>query len=580
MKKTNLLSNIIFIWSFLGSRRRWQITALFTLMLFSVFAEMMSLGAVIPFLTVLTSPEVIMESKWFTPLIQFLGVTKADELVLPFTVAFISAAIFAAILRTLLLWVNSRLSASMAIQLRTEIYRRTLYRPYEFHISQNSSALISIVTEKVNASLNTAVLQMMHLIIAFFTSLGIVVTLLMINSLAAFLVFVLLGGGYIFFGYLSRKMLVKNSLIVAKSQPLAIKELQEGIGGIRDVLLDHSQKIFISNYAKYIREIQVPLSMNYVISMMPKFQLELFGIILIAILAYYFNANGEDSVPLLGALVLGSQRLLPALQQIYYSWSNILGTESAISDVVNYLKEDLTDYQKISENSEPISFDHEISLNHVSFSYRKSDAVVLNDITISIPKFSKVGFIGPTGCGKSTLLDIIMGLLIPTDGELMVDGHAITNVNRKYWQNQIAHVPQNIYLSDASIEENIAFGIPKEQIDKVKVIDAAKKAHIDYFIQDLPKGYGTYVGERGVQLSGGQRQRIAIARAFYKQASVIVFDEATSALDNKTEEVVMNAVKELNKDFTVLIIAHRINTLKDCDIVYRLEDGKIAEHRI
>ncbi len=572
-EKSSMVSDVISLWMFLGKKRIWQLTALFILMSLSIVSEMVSLGAVVPFLGALTNSEMLMKQSWFQPVVSLLEIKSADELLLPLTIAFIMAAVFSAGLRILLLWVNTRLSASMAIQLRSELYKRALYKSYEFHLTNNSSELISIITEKIGAA-SAAILHLIMFVIAIFTSLAIIMTMMVINPVVAIVTFCILGGGYFIIGYFSRKVLERNSVIAAENQPLSIKQLQEGIGGIRDVILDNTQEEFLKNYIRYAQKVHIAASNNAFISQLPKSILELIGIVLIASLAYYLNSQGQSALPILGAMAMGSQRLLPSLQQAYYSWSTIIGAQAAISDVVSYL-DIKSDYDK--KISAAIDFEKNIALEHIYFKYLGTETYVLDDVSLEIPKGARIGFMGSTGSGKSTLLDIIMGLLTPTKGRMLIDGKEINDTNIQSWRKHIAHVPQSIYLSDASILENIAFGVPREQIDEKRVIEAAKQAQLHQFIEELPQGYDTFVGERGVQLSGGQRQRIGIARALYKQTSVIVLDEATSALDNKTEEAVMEAVNSLDRNLTVFMVAHRLSTLKSCDVVYKLSHGKIIE---
>jgi len=282
-----------------------------------------------------------------------------------------------------------------------------------------------------------------------------------------------------------------------------------------------------------------------------------------------------SAIPVLGALALGAQRLLPALQQAYSAYSAIKGSKSSFEDVLNLLDQPLPEYVG-QPAPEPIPFAKEIKLNNLDFRYTEDSPWVLKNINLSLKKGSRIGFIGVTGSGKSTLLDIIMGLLSPTNGGLSIDQQLIDNQNRRAWRAHIAHVPQNIYLSDGTIEENIAFGIAKELIDHQRVKKAAQQAQIAELIEQWKGGYQTFVGERGVRLSGGQRQRIGIARALYKQADVLIFDEATSALDNKTEQAVMSAIEGLDKKLTILIIAHRLTTLKGCDQIVEISKENVT----
>ena len=579
MNEVNVLNNIIFLWKYLGENRKLQFFLLILLMIISIFAEAISIGAVIPFLSALTNPEILMELSWFQPVIYMLDIKSASELLLPLTLGFVGASIFAAGVRILLLWVNTRLGASMGIQLRTEVYTKALYQPYEFHISNNSSQLISMVTEKVNLVIYAGVAHALLLVSAFVTSLTVITVLLMINPMVALLTFSILGGSYMLMGYLVRKHVKQNGDIIADNQPDAVKCLQEGLGGIRDIILDSSQNIFIQLYTKVSTNMQLAGMRNAFLRGLPKPVLEVLSITLIAILAYSLQMGDDQTqqvLPVLGALALGAQRLLPALQQIFFSWSTINENQKIIKEVVSELKRPFSLIMEDHEVMIPIRFHDKVELNNIGVKYQNSDAYVLKDINLSIKKGSRIGFIGETGSGKSTLLDIIMGLLLPSEGELKIDGIKIDAKNIANWQSLIAHVPQSIFLADTSMAENIAFGIPIDKIDMLKVKKAAKQAFLDSFIEELPNGYETFVGERGVQLSGGQQQRIGIARALYKEASIIVFDEATSALDNATELSVMRAINSLDKNLTVLIIAHRLSTLQDCDMVCKLEKGSLV----
>ena len=295
---------------------------------------------------------------------------------------------------------------------------------------------------------------------------------------------------------------------------------------------------------------------------------------LIAGLAYYLSQQSDGmitTIPILGVLAMGAQRLLPALQQIYSSISIINGSFHSLQNVLDLLNQPLPCHANKSQPA-PISFEKEIRLNNISFRYIEDTPYILKNVNLSIAKGSCIGFIGATGSGKSTLLDIIMGLLSPIKGTLAVDGKTLTMNNLRNWQSHIAHVPQDIYLADNTIEENIAFGQLKDEIDYNRVQQAAEKAGIAKLIESWPNQYQTYIGERGIRLSGGQRQRIGIARALYKQANVLILDEATSALDSKTEASVIKSIKAFSDDITVLMIAHRVTTLRDCDYIVEIDD--------
>jgi ATP-binding cassette subfamily B protein len=305
--------------------------------------------------------------------------------------------------------------------------------------------------------------------------------------------------------------------------------------------------------------------------------MESLGLVLIAVLAFTLvNKPGGivEAIPLLGLIGLGAQRLLPIIQQAYAAWSGMLSTQGVLIDVLGYLD------QKMPETPDQDSllpFYHSLNLKDVSFSYGLEKATVIESCNLEIKKGTCVGFIGRTGSGKSTILDLLMGLLSPTSGYLKVDNQEVNNENRRQWQKHIAHVPQSIFLTDSTIAQNIAFGQFDGEIDYSRLRDAAKKAQLSDFIESLPHKYETVVGERGVQLSGGQRQRIGIARALYKNADVIILDEATSALDIHTEASLMDVIESLGHEMTIVVVAHRLTTLKRCDLIYELNNGSISK---
>ena len=387
------------------------------------------------------------------------------------------------------------------------------------------------------------------------------------------------GFGLIYFVLIQffRGHLKRNSLCDALQSTMAIKALQEGLGGIRDVLINGSQKVYCEIYQEADIPSRRAQGSSAFISSSPRYVMEALGMILIAVLAYTLAQQVDGiskAIPVLGALALGAQRLLPVLHLTYASWSVIQSGRDSLIDALELLEQPLPDFA-YQQAFKPMAFNQQIRLKQLSFRYSQETPWVLKDINLVINKGGRIGFIGMTGSGKSTLLDIIMGLLQPTTGTAEIDGQPLTLENHRSWQFHIAHVPQAIFLTDSSIEENIAFGVPKDQIDQVRVRQAARQAQIADIIEAWPNLYKTVVGERGVRLSGGQRQRIGIARALYKRANVIIFDEATSALDNETEQAVMQSIEALNKDLTILIIAHRLSTLENCTQIVELGNGSI-----
>ena len=578
MPSSEKLSHLLFrLWDHFSPRRKGQFALLLVLMVLVSFAEVLSLGAIVPFLAALTNPKQVFELPVAQPFIQLAGIQSEGELLLPLTLLFGFTAIVAGAMRLVLLKVSLRLSFATGADIGYSIYRKTLYQPYLTHLSRNTSEIIDGVTGKttiVTDGIIMSALYVLSSIIMLVLMLGTLLFIAPIPSAAAFGVFGLM---YFVTMKVTRKKLMNNSKDITVESARVIKSLQEGLGGIRDILIDGSQDAYCKVYQKSDSVLRKAYATSSFISVSPRFVTEALGMLLIALLAFVLTKQSNEinqAIPIVGALALASQRLLPVMQLAYSAWTAILRNQFSLKDTLDFLDQPLPEYAN-QLPSEPIPFKEAIHLKEVSFQYRENSPLILNNLSLTIPKGSRVGFIGTTGAGKSTLLDILMGLLRPSAGALEIDNQIITEANHRAWQMHIAHVPQTIFLADSTIEENIAFGIPKYEIDHERVKLVAAQAQIAKTIEGLHQGYETFVGERGTRLSGGQRQRIGIARALYKNADVLIFDEATSALDTETEIAVMESIQNLGANYTVLMIAHRLSTLKDCSMLVKLDHGKI-----
>jgi ATP-binding cassette, subfamily B, bacterial PglK len=561
------------LWQHLSKHRQKQFFLLLILMIIASLSEVVSIGAILPFIGALTAPEQIYRHHLMQPVIQYLELTSSSQLMLPLTITFILSALFAGAIRLTLLYATTRLSFAAGADLSFNIYRRTLYQDYSVHVARNSSEVINGIISKTDTVIGGVINPTLILISSSCLMTGIIVALFAINILVALTASVGFGIIYWVVAMYTRQQLKENSKCIAEQSTQMIKSLQEGLGGIRDVLLDGSQQFYCQLYRNADLPFRRALGNNSFIGGSPRYGMEAIGMALIASLAYIMTQRESGlitAIPVLGALALGAQRLLPAFQQAYGAYSSLKGSKSSFEDVLILLDQPLPNYASQPQPI-PIQFSKKIELSNLSFRYAKEAPWVLKNINLSLTKGLRIGFMGVTGSGKSTLLDIIMGLLPPTDGDFSIDDLTINDGNRRSWQTHIAHVPQNIYLSDGTIEENIAFGIPKDRIDYKRVDKAAKQAQIAELIESWQEGYQTLVGERGIRLSGGQRQRIGIARALYKDADVLIFDEATSALDNETELAVMESIEGLGRELTILIIAHRLTTLKSCDQIVKLD---------
>jgi ATP-binding cassette, subfamily B, bacterial PglK len=566
------------LWGHTSRRRRFQFLLVLVLTIIASFSEMLTIGAVFPFVTSLISPEKLFEFDWLKPVISYFNIKSTHDMVLVLTSGFCLLAIFAGLLRVSLLWASNQLSCRIGTDLSIDIYKRTLYQPYSVHINRNSSTLISGLTVKSNSVVSGVLNPILVLISSLMMLTAILISLLIIDYMVALYAMGIFSVIYISIIKFTKKRLKANSAVVTSELTYAVKALQEGLGGIRDVLIDGTQETYCKTYQSADYKMRRAQANTLFIGQCPRYLIEAFGTMLIALIAcqLVLGERGLDgALPVLGALALGAQRMLPIIQQAFSSWATISGNYGNLKDTLDLLNQPLPEKHH-SPATETLSFERTIKLNKISFKYNEeSNETVIKQISLDIPKGARYGFIGETGSGKSTLLDILMGLLEPTSGSLEIDGVVIKKQNQRGWQSLIAHVPQTIFLTDTSVAENIAFGVPKTGIDMKKVMQAAKQAQIADLIEGWPKKYETVVGERGVKLSGGQRQRIGIARALYKNAQVIVFDEATSALDTKTESAVMQAVQHLGQHVTLIMIAHRLSTLSLCDKIIELKNGAI-----
>ncbi len=562
------------IYRHLSPPRRRQLAGTIALMIAGAFAELATIGAVLPFLALVTGGAGDRYAG-IVKIVSMLGDLVGLSTLAVSAALLILVAVLSAILRLVLIWSSQNLVFAVAHDFATHIYSRTLHQPYSFHVMRNSSRTIAGI-DKVQHVLGNVLLPAMAGTTAAVVAVFILAALIAVDpgtSLVAALSFVAL---YALVSLATRQRLYRNADIIASSLQARVQTLQEGLGGIRDVLLDRTQAIFVAKFERLDSQFRHAQAANQFIGAAPRYLVEAGGIVLIAVLALYVGSRPGGVVaalPMLGALALGAQRLLPLVQQVYFSWSQIHGNRAALTDVAALL--DMPEPPIPARVPLPV-FAVALEIDHVRYVYPTGGRPALEAVSLTIPKGMRIGLVGKSGSGKSTLADLVMGLLDPTEGVIRIDGRILDFPAKPSWQAQIAHVPQAIFLADTSIGANIAFGRDSATIDHALIREAARGADLHGFIQGLPHGYETMVGERGVRLSGGQRQRIGIARALYKRASILVLDEATSALDDETEDSVMAAIARLSRDLTVVSIAHRVSTLRLCDMIVRLDEGRIV----
>lgn len=570
----SLLQNLICLLGKMSHRRRWQLAGVFCLTLLGAAAEIASLGAIIPFLAVLSGPTQPACKVPFVP----CQMTLADA-----SLAFGAIVVAAAVVRVVLLYASNRFTFALGADIGNDIYRRVLFQPYQYHVGRNTSEVIAGIN-KVNLLVQQVINPLTQGVVSLVIATAIFVTLFHVDASTASGAMVVFAMLYFMASMLARRRLRANSRIIAERESRRIQAIQEGLGGIRDVIIDNTQMIYVKRFSTLNAEQRRAQATNAYVRTAPRYAIEGLGMLLMVGLAWWIAQKSSlaDAVPILGAMALGAQKLLPQLQQMYGAWASVSGNHAALVDVLTLLDNEVpreyarqfpcADGANETPNDPGIAL---IVIRDLFFRYSPQGATVLEGVDLTIAAGERVGFVGSTGSGKSTLIDLIMGLLEPSQGSIIIEGRELSDASRRCWQARISHVPQTIYLSDATIAENIAFGCASGAVDIERAKDAARTAQLAEFIDSLPGGYMTRVGERGVRLSGGQRQRIGLARALYKQAKVLILDEATSALDDNTESAIMESIGSLGKGITVLMIAHRVSTLANCDRIVELEGGQI-----
>ena len=561
----------------ISRKRQIQFAVTLACIVSSSLFEIISLAAVVPFLSVLSSPQTFMASSTARKVTPLLGITDAEQAVALVCISFAIITVISAVLRTGTVVVNSKFTLALGADLSRIIFERTLHQPYSSHAKQNSAAVIANVTQNVGAFLGSILSPSVQFLTSSLTVIGIFTTLFVINWWVAMIACVIFGGAYFGIVRINRSRYALNSSIIVAAQDDIVKALQEGLGAVRDVIIDGSQAYYARTYSVADRNSRTAGHDSHIRSTTPKYILEAVAMLMICAVAFVLS-NGESkllgAVPVLGALAMGAQRLLPAMQVAFSSYSAIVGNMYGLDRIVDVLRSEQAPV--CPSDVVACGVAGSIQFDRVEFKYSSDAPLVLRKLSFEVVRGERIGIIGATGSGKSTTMDLLLGLLQPTSGQILIDGVSLVGDKVFAWQKSLSHVPQVIYLADASIAENIAFGLPKDKIDMEQVRKATKLAQIAEHIETLEEGYDTFVGERGIRLSGGQRQRIGIARALYKNATVLVFDEATSALDDETEAELMKAIDGLSKDLTVIMIAHRLSTVRRCDKILKLHKGKVV----
>lgn len=578
-----MLSVIKELFSLLSDKQRKHFYILQFLVILMAFTELLGIASIAPFMALVGDPSLLHKEGIYLKIYQLSGITNPVDFLFVAGCLVLLMLTLSTIVSMLTTWRLAVYGASVGTELADRLYAYYMQQSWLFHASGSSAQLTKQVsTESLRIS-NYIIQPLMNLNSKLVLALLISISIFIYNPLIA-----LIGISAFILSYMLMYKLVRKSLILNGRRLSAVSTerfrlMNEGFGGIKDVLLLYRKDDFIDRFIEQGRLQAYAQGTNNTISLVPRYFVELlaFGAMISLVLVLIKSYDGDlgQVLPVLAIYAVACFKLLPALQQIYSSVTQIKGNTAAFEAVKEDLKQSQIVQNEFNKNiaCAKLKFEQQIKLEDISFTYPSKESYALNNISISIPVNHVIGIVGSSGSGKSTLIDIILGLLPAQSGYMYIDDTIITRDNVRGWQNNLGFVPQSIFLSEGSIAENIAFGIPASEIDYDQVLKAIRLAHLTELVEELPEGINTKVGERGVQLSGGQRQRIGIARALYNKADVLIFDEATSALDGITEKIIMDAIHDFTGQKTIIMIAHRLKTVQKCDTIYLMEKGSIID---
>ena len=561
-----------------------QFYLLQVLVVIMAFTELLGIASIAPFMALVGDISILETNGIFAQLYKMSGLNNPMDFLFYTGVIVLVMLTFSTVISMFTTWRLSIFGARIGTEIADRLYSYYMQQSWQFHASGSSAQLTKQVSTEAARISNDIIQPLMQmnskLVLALFISISIVIY----DPVIAILGLFIFSLAYFVLYRLVRQKLESNGQQLSEVSTRRFRLMNEGFGGIKDVLLLNRSHDFITRFHDSGKVYARARGTNIAISQVPRYFIELiaFGamISLVLVLIKVHSGNLGEVLPILAVYALAAFKLLPALQQIYSSLSQIKGNTAAFEAVKDDLERSF-DSQKTSSDtvvSTPINLKRSIKLRDIEFTYPGKDRPAVDGVNMGIPVNSVIGLVGSSGSGKSTLIDLLLGLLTPQQGGIYVDDVRITADNKRAWQDLLGFVPQSIFLSEGSIAENIAFGIPAKDISLKQVDKALNLANLTELVEQLPDGVNTRVGERGVQLSGGQRQRIGIARALYHKAEVLVFDEATSALDGITEKIVMDAIHEFSGQKTIVMIAHRLKTVEKCDLIYFMEHGKIIDH--
>ena len=581
---SKLISFIKKIKIIVDPQEKWQLLVLFVSILLTALFQTLGVVSILPFMSIVMQPEIIESNKWMNWLYNSLDFNSINSFIIFIGILMLLIIIIGNSTSALATWLKVRFVWRKNHNISSALLKKYLSMPYVYFLTQNTADLSKNILSEAGVLTNGFMLPLIEIVIKGFVVIGILSMLLFANVYITMLSAIILGGSYTLIYLYFRRKLKINGARRLKESKMRFKSAGEALGGIKDIKVMRREVFFYHKYFRHSREFSNLYAWNALVGQMPRYFIETIAFGGIVTLVLYFittTGNANEVIPMISFFVFATYRLIPALQVVFTSFTKIRFSQTTVNKII----EDLSEKGEFSvqflvhekEPINPLPFNTSLQLKEISYNYPNTNEPVIHDLNLLIHHNTSIGLVGPTGAGKTTLVDILLGLLTPQKGEFSVDGVKINENNILNWQKNLGYVPQYIYLSDDTIMNNIAFGIPGEKIDRKTVEHVARISNLhDFIVSELPNGYETIVGERGIRLSGGERQRVGIARALYHDPEVLVLDEATSSLDGITESAVLEAVNNVAKLKTVIIIAHRLTTVKDCDIIYLIDKGKIT----
>jgi len=564
---------------------RVSLIILMALMIVVALTEVIGITSILMLLNVLSKPEQINEIILLNNAAGIFGLETQFSVQVFFSIVVFIVVAIGLVVKAFGTYKIMRFGNMFGYSLSTRLLNSYLNQPYSWYLQKNSADISKNILNETERLINTAIIPAFKLISGTILALTISIFLLYVDFMTAATAAILIAGGYVLIFISLKKSLQKFGLGILLFNKQRFRLVNEAIGGFKEMKLKGLEHNYVYRFRQPAFRYADYHARNAAYGEIPRFALEglVLAVLIALVLILLFKSNGDltATIPTLGIFAFATMRLMPALQQIYQSLA-ILKYSKSLLDEIHQEYTVTAKYDSIVEKNNssetvPMKINSDIYLKDITFTYESAPLPTIKNLSLKIKANQAIGIVGSTGAGKSTLIDILLCLHKPDAGKLFIDGQEIIDSNIRSWQMSIGYVPQSIYLLDDTLTQNIAFGVPPEKINMNAVHSAAKIAAIDEFIlKDLPEGYETVVGERGVRLSGGQRQRIGIARALYNNPSLIVMDEATSALDNITERIVMEAVSRINHEKTIILIAHRLSTVKECDAIYFFENGEIT----